>query len=115
MITEVAPVACLCNAFVQRSVLKPLRYQTGGTILVYISIYIYLYYPIWGGGIVLNKCYILCPSVHRHRHITSTIKALHLEFEAVMVLPEILVNTITVITITTITLVMHLVSILYLP
>lgn len=33
MITEVAPVAILPNFIVQRKVLRPFRYQTGGTIL----------------------------------------------------------------------------------
>ncbi|XP_064605024.1 histone deacetylase 11-like isoform X2 [Liolophura sinensis] len=32
-ITEVPPVACLPNFIVQRKVLRPLRFQTGGTIL----------------------------------------------------------------------------------
>ena len=33
-ITEVPPVAILPNFIVQRKVLRPFRYQTGGTILV---------------------------------------------------------------------------------
>ena len=33
-ITEVPPVACLPNFIVQRKVLRPFRYQVGGTILV---------------------------------------------------------------------------------
>ena len=34
MVTEVAPVAIVPNSIVQRVLLKPLRYQTGGTVLV---------------------------------------------------------------------------------
>ena len=36
-ITEVPPVAFLPNFIVQRKVLRPFRYQTGGTILVSIA------------------------------------------------------------------------------
>ena len=35
-ITEVPPVALLPNFIVQKKVLRPFRYQTGGTILVSI-------------------------------------------------------------------------------
>ena len=37
-ITEVAPVALLPNFFVQKRVLRPFRFQTGGTILVTLHI-----------------------------------------------------------------------------
>ena len=48
-ITEVPPVAILPNFIVQRKVLRPFRYQTGGTILVrdfdktYTGIYKFLF------------------------------------------------------------------------
>ena len=35
-VLEVPPIAILPNFIVQRRVLKPLRYQTGGTVLVNI-------------------------------------------------------------------------------
>jgi histone deacetylase 11 len=38
-ITEVPPVALLPNFVVQRKVLRPFRFQTGGTVLVsYVSL-----------------------------------------------------------------------------
>ncbi len=40
-ITEVPPVALMPNFLVQRKVLRPFRYQTGGTILVSAMIPVY--------------------------------------------------------------------------
>ena len=39
-VLEVAPIAVLPNFLVQRKVLRPLRYQTGGTVLVNNSFFL---------------------------------------------------------------------------
>lgn len=48
-VLEVPPVALLPNVVVQWRILKPLRYQTGGTVLVSIPIFIKIHF--------LNKYY----------------------------------------------------------
>ena len=44
LITEVAPVAILPNFVLQKKLLTPFREQTGGTVLVSLSVNVYLSY-----------------------------------------------------------------------